>query len=433
MDLRIFLDQLEAQQALKRIAVSVDPRLEVAALCRRQFATSGGGQVLLFENVLGADLPLVANLFGSEQRTAQMLRSSSLEDFSQKLSAFFGKKSGSARDRLRTPSQPQQETRNKLTRRQIFTVADTSLLPAICSWPAEQKPYLTLALLITEHPETGQRNLGLYRAQIIANNRIAINFSTGSGAFDHLKAAEKMQQPLPASLVLGGDPALIWAAAAPLPSGCDEFSFCQELFQADYQFIDCQSQPLSVPADAEIVIEGQIAPGDIILEGPFGNHTGKYASRKDCPVMQVTAISHREQPVMPITVVGPPPSENVNLAKANRVLICAMLKIDFPQIRDLQMPLETIFHGVSLLSVAPQSTAANKELIYNLWQQSPLSKAKLLILLDADIELSAFSQSWWRTINQLEGKKIYQDANRLAIDATGVDPIALVRALDNTI
>jgi 4-hydroxy-3-polyprenylbenzoate decarboxylase len=425
MDLQTFIFAQEANR-LKRLQVAVDPQLEVAAICRREFAAGNASRILLFEQVIGADYPLVANLFGTEARAAQMLGCGSLTEFSQRLATFFQQKTGTVEQRLLFPSEGVSTPLVKPRCQQVIAATAVTLLPAICSWPKETKPYLTLALLVSSHPVTAELNLGLYRAQILGPNRIAINFSSGSGAAEHLRAAEQLGQSLPVSLLLGGDPAWIWAAAAPLPVGCNEFSFCQQLLQTKYQFCDCLSQPLQIPAAAEIVIEGEIRPGKTCVEGPFGNHSGSYVKRTDCPVMQVTAVSHRDRPIMPITVVGPPPSENIYLAKANEALVREMLKIDYPQIRDLQMPIATIFHGVSLIAVAAQSQSENRELIDNLWNQTALRRAKLLVLLDEDSDLHSLSLCWWRTINQLSSSKIYQDRGRIAIDATGIDPTALV-------
>ena len=433
MDLQDFICAQETDNVLRRVKVAVDPYLEIAALCRREFRSGPQNRVLLFEQVTGAAFPLVANLFGNEARTAQMLRCGTLSEFSQRLVNFFRAEPGSSQQRLLSRTDDFSASKTKPLCQQIVAATDVTRLPAICSWSAEKNPYLTLALLITKHPETAETNLGLYRAQILDANHMAVNFSAASGAAEHYLAAQRLQQPLPVSLILGGDPAWIWAAAAPLPAGCNEFSFCQQLFDTRYQFTDCISQPLSVPDIAEMVIEGEIDPLDSCIEGPFGNHTGSFVSRADCPVMQVTAITHRAQPVVPITVVGPPPSENINLAKANEALLREMLKIDYPQIRDLLMPLETIFLGVSLISISSQSVADNRQLIENLWQQSPLARAKLLVLLDEDIDLGSFSQCWWRAINQLSSKRIYQDGGKFAIDATGVDPKTLVVENQQTI
>lgn len=423
MDLRQFLQQLDTEHGLRRVAVPVDPDLEVAALCRREFARAEAGQALHFIQVKGSPFTLAANLFGCEARVSAMLRAESLAAFTARIKDFLGSKVGTSAARLNVAAaQPLVAQGRWVTQPQI----DLSLLPAVRSWPGESGRYLTLALAISQHPQSGEKNLGLYRAQILGPDRLAVNFARGSGAAEHLAVAEQLGQPLPLCLMVGGDPALLWAAAAPLPKGCDEFALCEQLLGVESVMTPCISQPLVAPANSEFIIEGQILPGQGCMEGPFGNHSGRYVSRADCPLMQVTAIRHREQAIMPITVVGPPPSENIYLAQANLCLVREMLKIDYPQITDLQLPRETIFHGATLLNVQPGSSAQQKGLIDQLWKTSPLSRAKLLVLLDADICLRNYSQCWWRTINQLDNELVYQDAGRIAIDATGIDPAQLV-------
>ncbi len=169
------------------------------------------------------------------------------------------------------------------------------------------------------------------------------------------------------------------------------------------------------------------------MEGPFGNHSGQYVSRTDCPVLEVKSVRARADAIFPTTVVGTPPSENIFLAQANEILIKQMIKIDYPRIVDIHMPLETIFHGVAFLSLKPQNGANAKELIYSLWKNSPLSKSKLLILLDEDIDLQSASKCWWRTINQMNAQKIYQSNGRMAIDATGVDPALILTEDQQTV
>ncbi|MEA3545876.1 MAG: UbiD family decarboxylase [Thermodesulfobacteriota bacterium] len=426
MNLRDYLQQIDDLGELRLVKADVNPRLELAALCRREYSQPNGGCALLFEQLTNSSFSVIANLFGSEQRACRLLHSDSFHHFSKKLQNLLQHKTGTVAERLqfsrtKVESTPVQETELQL-------VDDLNLLnlPAIQSWPNEGGCYLNLAMALTQHPQTGLRNLGLYRAQILDVNHLAVNFAPSSGAAVHLAAAAEWGVPLPISLILGSDPALLWAAAAPLPQNCDEFEFSRALFKIDLKLAAGLSQRLSIPTDAEVVIEGQIDPGETAVEGPFGNHTGQYVTRSDCPLMQVTAIRHRPQPLCPTTVVGPPPSENIYLGKANEILLRQMLMIDYPQICDLHMPLDTIFHGVALLAVKPQSTAAQKKLLYELWGKSPLHSSRLLVLLDEDINLSSASSSWWRTINCLKNRRIYQDNGRIAVDATGVDPASLV-------
>ena len=433
MNLQGYLEQIDKCDRLKIVKTYVDSTLELAALCRREFSQHQGGSALLFKHIDGSPFPVVANLFGSERRASLLLHSDSLAHFSTKILTFLQQRTGTATGRFHSPGKSASCFRTGKTELQHLPDCKLTDLPAIQSWPGEGGHYLTLAMALTQHPETGCRNVGLYRAQVIDSEYLAVNFSPGSGAAEHLEIAKKSGKPLPISLILGSDPALLWAASAPLPQGCDEFIFYQSLFGQKLILTPGLTQPLQVPADAEIVIEGQITSGETAIEGPFGNHTGQYVSRTDCPVMKVTAIHHQSKPLFPTTVVGPPPSENIYLAKANEILLREMLKIDYPQVSDLQMPQETIFHGVALIAVKTQSAMDNKELLYSLWKTSVLNRSRLIVLLDEDINLSSMSSCWWRTINGLQNQRIYQDNGRIAIDATGIDPTSLIEEDQQTV
>ncbi|WP_303721591.1 UbiD family decarboxylase [Malonomonas rubra] len=420
MDLSAFLELLQQQNELHQITATVSCDLELAALSRLEFSKPGGGKALLFSQLQNTDISGVTNLFGSQKRLLNILRCKS----TNQLAARFKSALLQVPVRLGSKREIVCASQSELSLVHKIKLTD---LPAIRSWPGEKGRYLTLALTVTADPEGGAINLGLYRAEIVADNKIALNFAPKSGAGRHLQAASKLGKNLPVALFLGGDPAYLYSAAAPLPAEYSEFDFSAAAFGTENRFVSCYSQNLVVPVTAELVIEGYIDPSQRCQEGPFGNHTGQYVSRKDCPLLQVTAIAKKSEPILPITVVGPPPSENVNLGKANEILVGEMLKIDYPQIIDLQMPLETIFHGVSLISVRHPEQNANRELIDALWHNSPLKQARLLVLLDEDIELGDRSQCWWRCINLLNGSKIYQDRGRIAIDATGVDLKSLVR------
>ncbi|WP_321366977.1 UbiD family decarboxylase [uncultured Desulfuromusa sp.] len=429
MDVKEYLQKIEEAKELQTVHVEINPRLELAALCRREFAKEGGGQALLFNRVLGSAFPVVANLFGSEQRISLLLHSASLKQFSNQVTTLLQQKKGTTAERLDFPRKTFTVTDSELIVAPDLTLTD---LPAIQSWPGEGGRYLNLAVALTEHMQTGQRNLGLYRAQIVGTDLIALNFSANSGAAEHFAVAAKEHRSLPISLIIGSDPALIWVAAAALPDNCDEFAFHDALFDQKLQLTPGLTQPLQVPANAEIVIEGEIIADQTVNEGPFGNHTGQYVTRTDCPLMQVTAIRYRPGAVLSTTVVGPPPSENVNLGKANEILLREMLKIDFPQISHLKMPLLTIFHGVALLSVKPQSAGKNKELLYALWENSALRRSPLLVLFDEHVNLDSLSYGWWRAVNCLKNQRIYNNNGKIGIDATGVNPSSLVEEDQDT-
>lgn len=352
---------------------------------------------------------------------ARILRSENFTQFSEKLSNCLQARQGTARQRLLSLSESVTAAPTWhppiWTQQPEATLAD---LPAIKSWPQETKPYLTLPMIVSRDPLTGAQNLGIYRAQILNGKQLAINIQPGSGAGKHLAIAAAQQRKLPVALVFGADPALNWLAAASLPEGCDEYRLFENLFAEQLPLHQGCSQDLLLPTVAEFVVEGYISPGETCQEGPFGNHTGRYVGRGDCPLFTLTSIAWREHAIMPLTVVGPPPSENLFLGKANEILIKWMLQTDYPEIIDLLMPDLTIFHGVALISLSSCSKRSIADLLAALWQQDPLKNAKLLLLFDEDVDLTDYAHTYWRLINQLSPQRIYQRGTQLAVDATGL-------------
>jgi len=414
MNLQQYLDYLSARQDLLRLSAPVSTDLELAAICRREFARAGG-HALLFENVRDSGMRIAANLFGTEERVCQMLQTA---DFASLAALLQRLSRGAACGRPAGNDVPVPTPYTCCGRLQD--------IPALRSWPGEKAPYLTLALACSCDPLSGQSNLGLYRAQIRSHNEIALNFSPTSGAAGHLGQAARLGRRLPVALVLGADPALYWAAAAPLPRDCNELLLCQELFGSDGSVTACATQPLLVPASAQVVIEGEIDPAEFCSEGPFANHTGQYVVRADCPLLRVTAVRHQAEPVVAMTVVGPPPSENIHLGAVTELLLRLQLQPRYALISDVFLPRETLYHGVTFIGVSGAGPDVVRELIDNLWADSVVSRAPLLVFVDADIDVHSLSACYWRLINRLPQVRIYENNGRTAIDATGVDPRLLV-------
>lgn len=425
MNLKGFIERLRLLDEVREVAEPVDTSLALAACCRREFGVEKG-RALLFREVQKSLFPAAANLFGSERRVTELLHSRSLDEFSARVETMLaGLKHHSCWSGLQDLTEPNILVESGLQHRPELTLTE---LPAIKSWPGEGGHYLTLALAASRHPHTGAINLGLYRAQVLGSDRLALNFSPASGAAEHLRLAAEKGCSLPISLVLGGDPALWWVAAAPLPGGCCEYQFYTALFQRDLPLCSAISQALDVPASAELVIEGEISAEERVIEGPFGNHTGQYVTRPDCPLMRVTAIQAQAEPLIPFTTVGPPPSENIHLAAASERFIRALIRHDHSQVRDLVLPANTAFHSVALLSVVNEARGDVRELIDSLWREGPLQRARLMILVDEDIDLHQATSVWWRAVNLLSPDRLHSSAGRLAVDASGVDPHKLVKA-----
>lgn len=434
MSLRKFITELKQRNDLYKVAASVSPDLELAAITDRICKTPGGGSALLFDQVTGYNFPVATNLFGSSSRIALALGTPTLEDFGQRIGDSLQTSAGqNANERLQTllgtdSLQPVEESHP--TCREVIAQPDLSIIPALKCWQQETLPSLTLPLVFTAGPSTGQQNCGMYRVQLHDAECGTINFGSESGGTKHWQAWQKRKQPMPVAIVLGGDPALIWAAGAPLPKSCDELRMAAWVTGRPQAATECLSQPLQVPATAEFVIEGIILPGETRPEGLFGNHTGGYVSNPASPLFRVTAISHRSDAICPATLVGPPPMENCYLAKASERLLLELLKIDYPQIHELHLPMESIFHGCALLAVEGLKSGQGVELIRELWTDSPLKRSKLLILLDSDVDIRNPSLSYWRTVNHLAENRTLTNRGRIGIDATGTDP-AMLAGEDN--
>lgn len=430
MSFKEYISQLEASGELKTLEQTVSSDREIAAICRREFRCEGGGSALLFKSVTGSPFPVAANLFGSEQRAARLLHSTSFDEFSNRVVNWLKGCEGSATERF---EHLVQDLRTEKGVDRLVENSSLADLPALKSWPQEGSGYFNLAVTLTQHPDTQERNLGLYRAQVIDESHLALNFAPKSGTGRHLDVAKRHGLALPVCLLLGHDPALLWTAAAPLPEGCDELQFYQSFFKEKVNLIEAKTQPLKVPDFADIMIEGEILADETTVEGPYGNHTGYYVSRPDCPILKVTKIRYCPDSIVPQTVVGPPPSENIYLGMATEILIREMVKIDFPQIRDVWMPHETMFHGAAVIAVGDQSVTENKDLIHALWRESPLSRSRFLLLVDERVHRRSLSTSWWCMVNGLSHPRIYSHNGQTAIDATDLTHSDLVKEDQNTI
>ncbi|MEZ4601323.1 MAG: UbiD family decarboxylase [Syntrophotaleaceae bacterium] len=425
-DLRDFLKLLEERGELRRIAVEVDPVEEIAAVTDRVCKTVGPRPALLFENVQGHDIPVATNLFGSLKRAAWAVGLEEPEElrsrFADELKKFDG---GLASDWLFWSMAEEQWQPRRMAagacQEVVLSDPDLGRLPALKSWPGDGGRFLTQPLVFTSDPKTGQSNCGMYRVRILDSRSAILHWLPGSGGARHYAAWQLLEKPMPVSIVLGGDPAAIFAAGVSLPEGVEELSLAGFLRGRSLETVTCLTNDLEVPARAEFVIEGVIYPGETSLEGGFGNHTGIYDHAKPAPVLRITSLSHRQNPLYPAIVTGPPPMESGYLAKLGEKLTLALLQYDFPDIVDINQPCDTIFHGATLLSSNRQTPAGFSELVHRLWAKGPLEKSKLLVVFDAETDVQDFKTCFWKAVNRFSAEKgILVDQGRLAIDATGL-------------
>lgn len=438
-DLRDFVILLEEKNELRRIAPKVDAHLEIAAITDRVCKGAAGRRALLFERVLGHGLPVLTNLFGSHRRAAWAVGLEGSDQLRLRLLDELARHAGgSAADQLsRLLSEPDWQPKllaDGPCREVVMGLPDLSQLPALHCWPGDGGRFLTQPLVFTRDPETGRGNCGMYRIQLFGHDQATLRWRPGSGGARHQAAWAERGEAMPVAIVLGGDPAAIYAACAPLPDGVDELALTGWLRRRPLAMAPCLTNDLAVPAAAEIVIEGLLEPGSHRMEGPFGNHRGGYDPAAPAALLRVTAISHRPNPLFPATITGPPPMESGYLAKLSERLLLALLQVDFPQIVDINMPMETIFHGVTLLAVRRERDGDIAELARALWVRKPFSEAKLLLFVDEQTDVQDPRGCFWRTINRVNPQRdLLRDGSRLAIDATWVtgQPLASDPAMDS--
>ncbi|MBI1919873.1 MAG: UbiD family decarboxylase [Geobacter sp.] len=407
-DLQSFLTGLEESGELHRVPVEVDPVLEIAAVTDQVCKSPGGGKALLFQQVKGSAVPVATNLFGSESRMARALGIADLHTLSQRVTTLFGGAPGpdSAinQARLGLASYAPLLVTEAPCQEIVEDMPSLATLPLIQCWPHDGEPdsggrALTLPIVFSRDPETGAGNCGIYRVQLFDGETAGIHWQSSSGGAEHWRKYRDRNEPMPVAIALGGAPALTVAAAAPLPDELDEVSFAGFLYKGSLELVRCRTSDLLVPAQAELVIEGIVEPGETRQGGAFGNHTGFYVPVGNVPVMRVRCITRRSSPVCPATVIGRPPMEDCFLARSVAWLMLPFLQVRHPEIRDLHMPVEGIFHGCAIVSMEKRHPDQGAALIRSLWEKGFLRHSRLIVVLDADADIHDLSYVAWRVTN----------------------------------
>ncbi len=401
-DLQELIEHQEQTGGLQRITAPVDPYLEIAAIVNRACKKKSANKALFFEKVKGSELPLVANVFGSMSRTAAALGVEQVDSLAEKL-----KRDLAGSEKLESGQALADLVHKEIGAKQSsVTCALASVpcrqglhdLPLLHSWPKDAGPYITLGQVLTQDPASKATNCGLYRLQITGQESALIRFHPGSGGGKHMQAWHNQGSAMPVTIVLGGPPALTWCAGLSLPEGIRETDFISYLTGHSIPLANCRHSELLAPATAEIIIEGQVLPGVLENEGPFGNHTGYYSEVAPAPVVQVKSVYRREAAVYPCTVVGPPPMENIYLAQANERILLALLQHDLPWVVDIHMPLEGIYHRAAFVAI-DESGETTTEIHQKLRQSRLLNNSRLIILMDKECRLHDYSDVYWRVIN----------------------------------
>ncbi len=418
-DLSEFINLLDKKGELNRIGVPVSRDLEITEITDRiSKGSSEDNKALLFENVEGFDSPVLINTFGNERRMALALGVKELEELNRKLFSLVDMRlpegMGGTLTRvaelfnaLRAVGLKPDRVRKGICQEVILEEdADLESLPILRCWPEDGGRYITMLQVITRDPVTAQRNVGMYRVQIFDGRTAAMHWQRHKGGAEHERlAVEADQARIPAAIVLGGDPAQMWCASAPLPPGVDEYLLAGWLRGKPVSFVDCVSQPLEVPANAEIVVEGYVDLNDQRLEGPFGDHTGFYTPADTFPTFHVTAITHRKDAIYPTIVVGKPPMEDYWMGKATERLFLPLMKLFLGEIVDVNMPAEGIFHNLIIVSIKKRYPGHPFKVCYGLWGLGLMMLTKAIVIVDHDINVHDLSEIAWRVLGNVDWRR----------------------------
>jgi len=415
-DLRDFIKQLEKQGELKRITVEVDPYLEMTEICDRTLKQEG--PALLFENPKGSNIPVLANLFGTPKRVAMGMGADSVTEL---------RGIGELLAYLKEPEPPKgmKDAMAKIPIfKQVLNMApkvissppcqeviregdevDLSVFPIQTCWPDDAAPLITWPLVITKGPNKDRQNLGIYRQQVIAKNKVIMRWlAHRGGALDFKEWQEQNPgKPFPVSVALGADPATILAAVTPVPDSLSEYAFAGLLRGSKTEVANCLTNDLQVPASAEIVLEGFIYPDEMAAEGPYGDHTGYYNEVDEFPVFTIERITQRQAPIYHSTYTGRPPDEPAILGVALNEVFIPILQKQFPEIIDFYLPPEGCSYRMAVISMKKQYAGHAKRVMLGTWSYlRQFMYTKFVIVVDEDVDVRNWQDVIWAITTRMD-------------------------------
>jgi 4-hydroxy-3-polyprenylbenzoate decarboxylase len=402
-DLSEFLADLDKRRQLVRITDRVSPTLEIAAVTDRACKSPKGGPALLFETPSGFDIPVATNIFGSLERMQLALGVAKLEDLEKEI------------DDLMTPPAPKGvidalkllPVVGRLADLMPKTVKDAPCqevvtrdgtlddLPILTCWPGDGGPFITLPLVFTRDPETGTRNIGVYRMQIFDSRTTGMHWQRHKGGAQHYRVAERLGRRLEVAVALSPEPILAYCATAPMPEGLDELLLGGFLSRRRIELVKCVTVDLEVPASSHIVLEGYVEPGERRREGPFGDHTGFYSQPDDYPVFHLTCVTRRARPTYLTTIVGIPPMEDYYLGLASERIFLPMIRKTVPEIVDMHFPAEGIFHNLVIVSIDKRYPGHARKIMNAFWGLGQLMFSKTIVVVDKDVNVHDVGEVAW--------------------------------------
>jgi 4-hydroxy-3-polyprenylbenzoate decarboxylase len=430
-DLREFIRALERRGELARVKASVSPLLEITQITDR--VCKANGPALLFENVEGSRLPVLMNAFGSPQRMALALGVDSVETIAKEIEQLLKPEvPAGLMDKLklvpllwRLMNIPP-KTVSAGPCQEVVRERDASLdeLPVLKCWPQDGSRFITLPMVFTKDPESGARNCGMYRMQVYDSRTTGMHWHVHHDGARHFRDHKKTGKRMEVAVALGGDPAITYAATAPLPPGVDEMLFAGFLRKKNVEMVRCKTVAQEVPADAEIVIEGYIDPAEARTEGPFGDHTGYYSLRAEYPVFHVTCITHRKEAIYPATVVGKPPMEDCYMGKATERIFLPFIRLQLPEVVDIDLPLFGVFHNFAFVAIEKAYPFHARKVMHAIWGLGQMMFTKIIVIVDKEVNVHDANEVLWKIGNNVSPQRdiVFVDGPLDALDHASPTP-----------
>lgn len=400
-DIGQFISALENAGELKRVKEQVDSDLEIAEILRRMMYSNG--PAILFENVKDHSIPVLGNAFGSMKRLEIGLETNDFTEIGQRIvnltkmdipSGLFGKLKKLPELSKMSESFPKLEKNGPVT----SIVSDSpsfSNIPILKAWPKDAGKFITFGLVATKHPETGIRNLGVYRIQIVDDTHALMHWQKHKRGAQHSELSKSRGEKTETAIIIGAEPATIFSAVAPVPEGMDKYLFAGITRKQGIKTVQCKTIDLEVPANAEIVLEGYVDPTDIREEGPFGDHTGYYTPREPYPTFTLTGIMQREKPIYLTTVVGKPILEDAYIGTVIERSFLPLIRMFQPEVVDFAMPKAGWFQGFAIVSIKKTYPGQAKKVMMGLWGLGQLSLTKIFVVVDDDINVHDINDVIW--------------------------------------
>jgi 4-hydroxy-3-polyprenylbenzoate decarboxylase len=416
-DLGEFIHTLEKEGELKRISLSVDPVLEIAEFADR--AVKAGGPALLFERPGGYKIPVLINSYASMRRMELALEVGSVDEIARRIADYLEMRMPEGLiGKLKMlpklaemgaffPKIVSKGPCQEVIKREGFSLLD---YPVLQCWPEDGGRFITLPMVFSKNPETGKRNCGVYRMQVYDERTAGMHWQTHKQGAEHYRRmlVQSGKDRMDVAVAIGSDPATMYSGILPLPPDLDEMMIAGFLRSSPVEMVKCQTCDLEVPANAEIVLEGYVKLGELRTEGPFGDHTGFYSLADEYPVFHVTCITQRKEPVYATTIVGPPPMEDYYMGKAVERIFLPLMRLQLPEIRDICMPAEGIFHNLMLVSMRKSYPGHARKVMSAIWGLGQAMFTKCIVVVDEDVDVQNVREVAWKALNHIDPERDIQ-------------------------